>query len=893
MKNKLGFVIIALVFGFSLSITAANHFSTIFWDRRILVKIGTLGISSVFLAALIYRFFQMTIWLQFSNIFRKLWPKILFITMGVYLLIVLFVPMKYPNLQNTFEILIKGGKQTEGQSHRFSILEIQNVDGKVVPNSDIVSNNGWTQKQGVLVLQDGEDALLSYKFLGKPGQKIDVLFSADKQSEQVFLSINGHKTNIDISGSGNQGLDQIQKSIFIKPNISIEGHMKWMVLFYGADFVSSSLIMLIFLSIGSKIFKNKVAENIQNIPSTKIFIKGKECDQDPTRGINDKFLLGVLVIALCIGCFYILSLVINQFVQPEMDLSTINTIFIADIKDFHPEPNERILYFVTTLSILFICGASYMLLRKYFYNSSQPRLKTLFRIFGYISILALLGLMILGLNNIPEFSYLGSSSMIQKPFLTLIINIFLFGLVFYINQPDPTHFGIKHKLIKIIYSSFGFINISLIFLETIFNESDKWVPKIHFTAYFDSVAQVFLGKNLYVDTFSQYGSYALLLNPIFKIIGLDVLRFTIVMGMIKAIIYFCLLVLIWKISKNKIISLIGFAAIAFYTRMRYPIDFPTEPYFQYHPHRLLFPVLFILLAWFYISIKQSNKNTYIYYLISILCPISILWNPDTGLIVMGTWLIFLIFNEFLFFNQKQLKQIILNCINHLIGNIWVSIYIFSAFVVYIFLTSGEWPNIAGSAEYIKLFNYYGFFMLPMPPIHIWNIVILVYVIGLLVSISFMIDTSRSQEIDQGNEVDFKIPQLYFILSIIGIGLFYYYVGRSHTYNLIGPSWPSLLLCIIFADQLFTRISPILKIPINGFRQIDFKIILNDIKVYVFIGLFYFLGQSVPSVFISFPAYRDVIMSRFRDIREGLPPTLVSQANFILSTFKASQYSRFW
>ena len=77
--------------------------------------------------------------------------------------------------------------------------------------------------------------------------------------------------------------------------------------------------------------------------------------------------------------------------------------------------------------------------------------------------------------------------------------------------------------------------IILVSIATVFNEADPFVPGGHFLAYFDSVVQVFLGKTLLVDMAPQYGLYALLLKPLFKVIGLSVLNFTLVMAGLKAL----------------------------------------------------------------------------------------------------------------------------------------------------------------------------------------------------------------------------------------------------------------------------------------------------------------------------------------------------------------------
>lgn len=601
-----------------------------------------------------------------------------------------------------------------------------------------------------------------------------------------------------------------------------------------------------------------------------------------------KNFLGVLVISICIVYFSILASLIIHFIQPHIDIETIKTIFTVPVENFRPEPQERTLFLIASLSIPFICAGAYILLSNIISKGQQPIIREAYRSFSFWSVVAVFLLALSGIRN-AEFSYLGASSLVQAPMLTLVFNSIIFVLVVLIKSWVASSSFFRKNIPGLIYFSIGLTLIGLLGWETIFNEYEPYVSGISFTSYFDSIVQVYLGKTLLVDFSPQYGVYALLLIPIFKIIGLSVFKFTAIMEIIKTIAYLSMLLVIWQVTKNKLIGLMGFATIVFYTRMRVPLDVTKDPYFQYYPHRMIFPALFILFLWLYITNKHSAWKKSIYYgLITLLCPISILWNPDTGLVVMATWLIYLVYQELLLLNQVKLKLIISNCVKHFTFNLGGAICILSAFYFYTYLSSGMWPDIASSADYIKLFNFYGFYMLPMPAIHPWNMVILFYCIGLFISISYLIDVSGSMGFAQQSGQDQFIPQLIFALSILGVGLFYYYVGRSHDWNLIGPSWPMFILATIFTDYLFTQLSPLIYSSTYGFKTKLFVVFRKDFKALAFVGLFYFMSASFLSIFLAMPVYLGVISKRWAGVeKHGLPLILNNEADFIHLTSSAT------
>ena len=121
----------------------------------------------------------------------------------------------------------------------------------------------------------------------------------------------------------------------------------------------------------------------------------------------------------------------------------------------------------------------------------------------------------------------------------------------------------------------------------------------------------------------------------------------------------------------------------------------------------------------------------------------------------------------------------------------------------------------------------------------------------------------------------------FTLSILGIGLFNYYVGRSHDNTLVGPSWPVFILLTIFADRLFSDLSFMIRGKDRSFRSIVSSLSFDwAFKTLFFSLILFFLSFFALSVATNFPLYRNVITLRISGIKSGIPDPLREKIEFI-------------
>ena len=598
--------------------------------------------------------------------------------------------------------------------------------------------------------------------------------------------------------------------------------------------------------------------------------------------IMRRTIASILTISACIIFIGLIILLLSTKEAPPLDMISITNKFNRSMKYFKPEPDEHLIYTISTLALPFLCAGFYLLFTR-FLSRFKCNIKIIHLLITLTATVCVILLTVAGLLNVKF--YLAASSPVQKPLLTLAFcTAMLAGIVV-----AAKFLRCKWPYINLIFDNVyffvGIVLVVLLAMETTFNERESLIYGGHFIAYFDSVVQVYLGKTLLINDSSLYGLYALLLKPIFQLIGLSVFIFTLVMGILKSLAFMSLLSLLRSATKNRWIAFSGFATIVFYLQFRLPLGQTKDAYFQYNPHRIFFPAVFVLLFWVYLREKKKNRKKALYLFVSLFCALSVLWNPDSGLVVLATWLICLVYKEMLLFKKHNILEIIIKSIKHCTVVGTSTILTFISFHLNTYYYSGEVPNLSDLLVYPKLFYEDGFFLLPIEQIiHPWNMFVIIYIAGVLIGVRNFLEYAQIiSPPPMRREGEKETNILILAISIIGIGLFYYYIGRSHDSNLIGPSWPVFLLLAIFTDRLFSDLSQIsrgrsLKLAVKTYLcspQIYYKIFL-------FVTLFCFLTSSVLSITINLPPYWDLISTRKSGILDGMPDTLLDKINFIKS-----------
>lgn len=550
---------------------------------------------------------------------------------------------------------------------------------------------------------------------------------------------------------------------------------------------------------------------------------------------NDYFisyLSGVLSIAISILILIIIDIFISKNLSSldKPDIEILKKIFAIRVSECLPEIVEKLQFYsgivIAPVLLLFL---NYLFLKIF---SKINKLHNTFTISSFVITILIFSLFIIAFNSCTyssKYVYIQNSLMYKNLLVSFVLFIFIVLLI--LNEEKI--FKNQNKMLAksftylfylvptmIIITIASFIIYDLYSLEFDHNKN------FHLSAYFFSIVNVFHGKALLIDFTNTYGLYPHFLEFIFKITGLSVFKFTAVMGIMFGLSLLVMFLFLKDIVKSKVICFAGLASIIFINYLNGYMINPV-PYYQYFPHRLIFPSLLIFLSWIYF--KKNSKL--IYYISFILYSIGILWNMDVGIIVFITWIITLIFSELF---KNNYKTIIRKSLLHCLAGISILSMVILAFSVYMYLRYGSFPKWIDFFEYQISFYKYGFGMLPMTLIHPWNLLIITYMTGLSISFQSLILRKPSNRVI-----------MFFLLSILGVGIFSYFQGRSHDYTLVAVFYPALLLATAFADDMFSYVKDKLFSAHSKDKKNVF--ITYSGTILLLAGLLFFLTSSIFSM----------------------------------------------
>jgi hypothetical protein len=350
----------------------------------------------------------------------------------------------------------------------------------------------------------------------------------------------------------------------------------------------------------------------------------------------------------------------------------------------------------------------------------------------------------------------------------------------------------QNRLNNLLVSSAGYFISGLIIIAIIgmntFYFPYTYENKYNFEAVYYSMTQVYAGSAMLVDGFTNtYGLYPHFLNPLFKLIGLSILKFSMVMAILTALAFVFNFYVLKRFTSNRLILFLGFMTVLFFPYLDSKLVTKFDSQFALFPIRYIVPSLLIFLTTIYLH----RRTRIFYWLTTALMSFAVLWNPEIGLVSFLSWLAV---NCYADFYSEEGKIAYGKMLFHVIGCISVLIGVFILYASVIYVVYGAFPQLSLLFSTIAVFGSLGFNLLPMAVIHPWHLMVLVLIFGFVYAVSKL----------YRREVAPK-SSIIFLLSVIGLGFFLYFQGRSHNWSFASTSGFSIVLLVLLGDELWQKV----------------------------------------------------------------------------------------
>jgi hypothetical protein len=505
--------------------------------------------------------------------------------------------------------------------------------------------------------------------------------------------------------------------------------------------------------------------------------------------LERRFFNCLISVIITLACLYVIGYFL-KYVPNDIDMGKIKATYYVYFDSFLPEAPERARYVMTTFLFPVFFVFFYWLAGKLKIKQSVI-LKA-----GFVfSVILFFEILIFCVENAANQYILQYSLFYKAPLTAFICSIFLFLLL---RIPKQKHQNIR-KIVKFIC-----LTVCVLLTLYIFSLYITGTPTLtsqtlfNFDVYYYPVFEVFNGKVLMVDFTNIYGFYPYLLVPILKLTGsISIAKFSFITAALTLITLLSLLAVVWINIKNRILALIGYFAIVFFMFI-IPLSFG-EFYYAYQPHRIIFPALILLVGSLFVHAKNQIQKNILICIGYITACLSLIWNLDTGVVVTIAWCLLLLYTAALDYSLKSwifYKKAFITIVYTFLA----AAASYGIIALITFEKSGIWISVNQCFFAQNIFYNYGFNMLPMPEAHPWVILVILYAIGLIISL-------RNIKFLDNDKMIFARSRssLYFFISIIGVGVFSYYQGRSADNVFLSVIWPGSIIAVMLLEDYYNRV----------------------------------------------------------------------------------------
>lgn len=357
-----------------------------------------------------------------------------------------------------------------------------------------------------------------------------------------------------------------------------------------------------------------------------------------------------------------------------------------------------------------------------------------------------------------------------------------------------------------------------------------------------ALSQVAGGRTLLVDLPSQYGLFPEFLGPVFQMVGLSILKVSVAFALMQVLSLAAVFsVLSRDVKSLGLFALSGFAlvSITFGTSTHSLLN--EEVYFQYWPIRFFWPALSLWFLSRFISSRTLIRSG----VMSLMTAISMLWNLDTGLAIWLAFGVYLFFRGLGTMSSAPFNDPVgaldswklLDFIKAGTLHIVIPLVVCGLFFLMLYSKSNGSLNFGWAISYQAVFYKLGFMMIPLPDYaHPWMSVLGVYLLGLLYAFrkwSVRLLCRRADIVGYA--------------SLLGIGLFVYYQGRSHILNLVTVCWPALVILTILADEAIRMV----RLRLVGICYLPLPIVAIAVLMLTAGGFLIKIPSLVAEAFVAF------------------------------------------
>jgi hypothetical protein len=503
--------------------------------------------------------------------------------------------------------------------------------------------------------------------------------------------------------------------------------------------------------------------------------------ETPVRLCDDSWLVpGSLLLATALYAIFGLALMPRDVAAAPLAEQFIPALRV----DLRPEPQERFLYLFGLACIPVLPIACYVALRwcarRWGGTRSWPSRSPLVRFRDAllaVGVLGWLGVIVYRSdvphypqdpeNGVPRLLWFLGGGIILAPFGAL---------------------ALRRQWAWRGWIGYAIVALGLLFLADLLIVNDERLlafPDLchHFDLVIGAINQVAHGRTILVDTTSQYGVlYPYVAAWCLAPFPLAVQTVTILFAALSYVTVLCLyLAIARKSGGNTLATVLIFIgalcpAYPFFGAALFDYG-PPIAYYQYYPLRVICGAFFL----WYTATYFARKTWWRYLLGCAAAGFSVLWNADTGLVILVAWTGANLFDAAAT-HLPHLWRTGRMALLHMAAMCLTLAGAWGAYGLFAWLRSGHWPDLAAFSQYQRIFYQSGYFMLPMNPWEFWQPVILIYVVVIFRIMRQLL--ARTAD---------ATTRWYCFIALYGLGIFSYYQGRSHIWCLPPVVYPAAML----------------------------------------------------------------------------------------------------